>query len=438
LPPADLPPKVSGAPLSVSRLPRDTEQALVDSVAARIPGWKGQLLTSVGRSVLAQTTLSAIPVHVSISCTLSPWAISEIDRRRRAFVWAGTDKVSGGRCRVAWPVVCSPRDVGGLRLPDLRFLGFALRLRWEWLRRSDVDAPWALLPCRAEKCVEAMFNASVAVQIGDGERALFWTDSWLPDGPLAITAPRLFDRVSARCRRRTVRAALEADRWVRDITGSRTQHIMLEIVQVDEKLRAVTLSPGIADKFTWKWTSDGQYSSSSAYRAFFAGSTTLLGAKELWKTKAPPKVKFFFWLALHGRLWTAARRARHGLQQTASCSLCGQQETSDHLLLSCVFSREVWFRLLSFTNLQQHAPGLDDTLVDWWLGTRNVIRADMRKPFDSIVLLVTWEIWKERNRRTFDGASRPCSLLLTRIREEMESWVAAGYRLLSSFVHPVS
>jgi len=71
---------------------------------------------------------------------------------------------------------------------------------------------------------------------------------------------------------------MEGDRWVRDITGSRTQQIMLEIVQVDEKLRAVTLTSGIADKFTWKWTSNGQYSSSSAYRAFFAGSTTLLGA----------------------------------------------------------------------------------------------------------------------------------------------------------------
>jgi len=159
----------------------------------------------------------------------------------------------------------------------------------------------------------------------------------------------------------------------------------------------------------------------------------------LWQTKAPPKVKFFFWLALHGRLWTAARRARHGLQQTASCSLCGQQdETSDHLLLACVFSREVWFRLLSFTNLQKHAPGSDNTLADWWLGTRNVVHADVRKPFDSIVFLVTWEIWKERNRRTFDGASRSCSLLLKRIQEEMESWVAAGYRLLSPFVHLVS
>jgi hypothetical protein len=49
--------------------------------------------------------------------------------------------------------------------------------------------------------------------------------------------------------------------------------------------------------------------------------------------------------------------------------------------------------------------------------------------------LVIWEIWKERNRRTFVGAHRSCSLLLKRIQEEMESRVAVGFRLLSPLVH---
>jgi hypothetical protein len=34
------------------------------------------------------------------------------------------------------------------------------------------------------------------------------------------------------------------------------------------------------------------------YRAFFHGSTSLLGVKELWQARAPPRVKFFFWLVL--------------------------------------------------------------------------------------------------------------------------------------------
>jgi hypothetical protein len=65
--------------------------------------------------------------------------------------------------------------------------------------------------------------------------------------------------------------------------------------------------------------------------------TSMLGARHVWKAAVPPKVKFFFWMELHGRLWTADRRHRHGLQQNASCALCDQEdETTDHLLLSCV------------------------------------------------------------------------------------------------------
>jgi hypothetical protein len=67
---------------------------------------------------------------------------------------------------------------------------------------------------------------------------------------------------------------------------------------------------------------DGEYTSSSAYRAFFNGRTSLTGAREVWRMSIPPKVKFFFWLALHGRLWTAERRMRHGLQPDADCALC--------------------------------------------------------------------------------------------------------------------
>lgn len=390
------------------------------------------LLTTAGRR---KTTLSAIPVHVSICCSLSPWAIREIDRRRRAFVWAGTDTVSGGRCRVAWTVACSPRDLGGLGLPDLRTLGFALRLRWEWQRRSDVDAPWALLPSRAEKAVAAMFSASVSVQVGDGTRTLFWTDSWLPDGPIERSAPTLFARVGHRRRRRTVKDALTAHRWVRDIAGARTQPVMLAILDPADKLAGVHLTPGLDDRFIWKWTASGDYSSASAYRAFFAGTTELLGARELWKTRAPPpKVKFFFWLGLHGRLWTSERRARHGLQQSPTCVLCDQlDETHDHLLAECVYTREVWLCILSTFALGHLTPTADDTLLEWWLRTRARFHDDLQKAFDTLVLLVSWMLWKERNRRVFDDDPSPATTLLDRVKEEADSWIAAGFRSLAAF-----
>jgi hypothetical protein len=127
----DFPTTYLGAPPSLSRLKRSEEQRLVDAVAARIPTWKGGLLTDVGKATLTRTTLSAIPVHISICCCLSTWAIEEIDRRRRAFLWSSSQSVSGGRCRLAWPIVCAPKEHGGLGIPDLCILGYALRLRWE-------------------------------------------------------------------------------------------------------------------------------------------------------------------------------------------------------------------------------------------------------------------------------------------------------------------
>jgi hypothetical protein len=354
-----------GAPLSLTRPRRAQEQTIIDSVSARIPAWKAGLLTMAGRATLAQTTLSAISVHVAICCGLSAWAIEEIDKRRLAFLWAGTDSVASGKCKLSWPVVCSPKDLGGLGLPDLRVLSYTLRLRWEWLRRSHPDAVWALLPSRPERKVTCMFQSSVTVHVGDGASARFWTDSWLPDGPLCQSAPNLFKVMGRKRRALTVREALNGRQWARDITGAPTVVMLLEYFHVWDTLEMLQLDPLTPDRYIWRWTPCGTYTASSAYRAFFFGRTPLAGAKLVWRAAVPPKVKFFFWLALHGRLWTADRRKRHGLQPEAICALCDQaNETTDHLLSSCPFTREVWARLLARVGLQHLAPESTATLAD--------------------------------------------------------------------------
>jgi hypothetical protein len=89
-------------------------------------------------------------------------------------------------------------------------------------------------------------------------------------------------------------------RWARDIIGVPTMAVLYEYVELWEAPENVSLQPS-AGSSIWKWTESGQYTALSAYRSFI-GRTVLLGAKELWKACVPPKVKFFLWLAIHGRL----------------------------------------------------------------------------------------------------------------------------------------
>ena len=191
-------------------------------MAARVPTWKAHLLNLAGRATLVQSTLSAIPVHVSICCSLSAWALKGIDKTRRGFIWAGAQSAAGGACKVAWPIVTSPHELGGLGIPDLRVLRLALRLRWEWKRRESPEEAWAQLPAPAEHTVALMFQASTTFSVGNGERALFWTDAWLPQGRLCYLAPAVFKAVPRRWRRRSVREALQDNQWARDGAAAST------------------------------------------------------------------------------------------------------------------------------------------------------------------------------------------------------------------------
>jgi hypothetical protein len=147
-----------------------------------------------------------------------------------------------------------------------------------------------LMPCSVVLCSSNWGRVS----------ARFWTDIWLPSGLIKSFAPHLFRAFERRFLKVSVKEALHQRRWVRHINGAHTAPVLYEYVDLWEKLEFVQLRSLASDRFVWRWTPDGAYCASSAYRSFFLGMSSLLGAKELWKASAPPKVKFFFWLAIHG------------------------------------------------------------------------------------------------------------------------------------------
>uniref|UniRef100_A0A0A9DF12 Reverse transcriptase zinc-binding domain-containing protein n=1 Tax=Arundo donax TaxID=35708 RepID=A0A0A9DF12_ARUDO len=93
------------------------------------------------------------------------------------------------------------------------------------------------------------------------------------------------------------------------------------------------------------------------------GSTNFGPWKRVWKTWAPLRCKFFIWLAINNRCWTADRLAKRGLQHPAACPLCDQaEEIIQHLLVECVFARQVWMEILQQLNLGTIAPQPSSTI----------------------------------------------------------------------------
>lgn len=131
-----------------------------------------------------------------------------LDRQRVVLRWKMQSRLASG---LQGPRTC------GLGVPDLCPFGYALRLRWNWLARTQTNSCWARLPVPKETIVEAMCSASLSVIIGNGCRTVFWTNNWAPVGPLHLFAPALYKATSRAGRKRTVHDAMFDHRWVANI-----------------------------------------------------------------------------------------------------------------------------------------------------------------------------------------------------------------------------
>jgi hypothetical protein len=60
----------------------------------------------------------------------------------------------------------------------------------------------------------------------------------------------------------------------------------------------------------------------------------------------------------------------------------------------------------------------------------------VREGLDSLVILGSWIIWKNRNRAIFYGGSPSLPLIMEQAREERRSWEIAGAKGLSFLAAP--
>jgi hypothetical protein len=108
---------------------------------------------------------------------------------------------------VAWDTVCRPLQLGGLGISSLKNLGWALRVRWLWLQKTEPHRPWSSLSIQVPDQVRAFFAMAITSEVENGEHVLFWTDRWLQGQKISDLAPHLFAVVPPARKKRTVKEA---------------------------------------------------------------------------------------------------------------------------------------------------------------------------------------------------------------------------------------
>jgi hypothetical protein len=64
----------------------------------------------------------------------------------------------------------------------------------------------------------------------------------------------------------------------------------------------------------------------------------------------------------------------------------------EHILLGCIFSREVWTSCLRLFRIADVVTVREENAMAWWTPARKLLPKELRRGFDSFVLLVGWQL----------------------------------------------
>ena len=89
------------------------------------------------------------------------------------------------------------------------------------------------------------------------------------------------------------------------------------------------------------------------------------------------------------------------------------------------------FALLNPLQLVTLMPDGEEDLGAWWLRHCCHMDSASQPLFDSLLLLITWMVWKERNCRVFGRSATSVQALVQAAVKEGENWALAVFAPMS-------
>ncbi|KAJ9536704.1 hypothetical protein OSB04_un000089 [Centaurea solstitialis] len=407
-----------GVPLSPVFLKVSDYGGLISRVKQRIQNWKMKALSFGGRRQLVISVLQSLQLYWMAIFVFPSSVIHELEVALRSFLWAQGDAIQG-KCRIAWSVVCQPRECGGLGLKDLATWNRALIAKnlWDiivvrptlwvswvrnllshanfWIVRKSNTWSWVL---RKMMDLRFIIRPHLTVTIGDGRNTHAWEDTWLECGPL----------VTLISYRHIHRQGFDTSTTVQDFiltVGGNWPDEWVERHPPIANLPLPTIVDGALDSVLWR-TRNGNldvFSVSKAYDSLAPSTTIVPWTRTVWFSGHIPKHAFCLWLACWNRLPTQDRLVLWKQEPPDwKCSLCGLcLDSHQHLFFECAYAATVWFQI---TN----AIGWLDAPSTWNEIVGALIGPSPPKKFICKIALAAavYMIWKERNRRIFTSERR--------------------------------
>jgi hypothetical protein len=221
---------------------------------------------------------------------------------------------------------------------------------------------------------------------------------------------------------------MAGETWIWDLMHNVSTELLAEYVMLWLLIDDLHFNPTDqrAGEIIWTRTANGQYSARSTFLMQFQGSLQSDFKRLIWHVWAPLRCKFFVWLMLQNRAWTADRLLLRQWPNEYFCPLCFRNlETMRHLQMECHFTRAVWEQISTWT--QQHAlqPSQwkdDNRLTNWHADLSAALPVTRAKGIKSLTILVCWWLWCEWNRRIFDDVERSVGQVVAAIQSKARQW----------------
>lgn len=135
-----------------------------------------------------------------------------------------------------------------------------------------------------------------------------------------------------------------------------------------------------------------------------------------------PKAGAFLWIVLHEGILIGERLKLIGISGPSVCTLCKEDgETVEHLPFWCPYAKRCWDWLLDC--LQCHLvrnQSLKDFLCSWPNSAKSSKWGILWVVSPS---MLTWHLWKERNRRIFNDKALEVDVHIPKIKHAIEEVV---------------